>query len=95
MSIRIALAAIQRLQPGSFSRVVASGDATRSVREPGELTAPLSGMVRVGDVLIEVTAAPVADGCLAGQVAIVSGAASGRASPALRNMSPNASQTIR
>jgi len=77
MTIRPALAAIQRLQPGSFARVLASGDAAISVREPGELKAPVAGVVRVGEVLIEVGAAPVAAGSLTGQVAIVSGAASG------------------
>ena len=83
MSIRPALAAIQRLQPGSFARVVSSmggGGAekvTRTVREPGELTAPLSGVVGVGELVIEISQAPAADGALAGQVAIVSGAASG------------------
>ena len=85
MSIRPALAAIQRLQPGSFARVVSSTGGsgsgaekvTRTVREPGELTAPRSGVVSVGQLVIEISQAPAADGALAGQVAIVSGAASG------------------
>lgn len=85
MSIRPALAAIQRLQPGSFARVVSSTGGsgsgaekvTRTVREPGELTAPLSGVVGVGELVIEISQAPAAVGALASQVAIVSGAASG------------------
>jgi NAD(P)-dependent dehydrogenase (short-subunit alcohol dehydrogenase family) len=77
MSLRPALAAIQRLQPGSFAQLVNEGAATQTVAEASALNAPLFGVVRVGELLLAISAAPPAEGVLAGQVAIVSGAASG------------------
>ncbi len=83
--MRSILAALQKSRPSAFAQVVAaSGPADLTVADAAALTAALAGRsdtparIQVGEVRLEVSAAaPAASGPLVGQVAIVSGAASG------------------
>ena len=85
MSIRPALAALQRVHPRAFARVSDGDGGTPdlAVATPAELESALRARtdlparIRVGALTITTSAAPAAEGPLAGQVAIVSGAASG------------------
>lgn len=88
MSIRAALAALQRARPQAFAHVAggdgtSGGDADLTVASAADLLTALQARsdlparIRVGDVTLAVGTAPAASGPLAGQVAIVSGAASG------------------
>ena len=80
MSLRTATAAIQRLRPTAFAQVVTgpfTPELTVADATALEGRAELPSKVRIGDVNLVVSEAPVASGPLAGQVAIVSGAASG------------------
>ena len=86
MSIRPALAALQQVRPTAFAQVVTSGTPEVTVAAPAELATALGGRtelpacVRVGEVLLAVSSAPLSVSPahpLAGTVQIVSGAASG------------------
>ena len=84
MSLRPALAALQRLHPKAFARVVEGGAAEVTVDAPEALAAALAGRglphrLRIGAVTVEVSEGRAAtiEQPLSGQVAIVSGAASG------------------
>ena len=87
MSIRPALAALQRVRPTAFAQVVSSGTPQLTVDSPTALEvalrarSDLPALIQVGEVRFTASDAGVqpADPAkpLAGQVAIVSGAASG------------------
>lgn len=84
MSIRPVLAALQRARPRAFAQVSPGETAADvTVADPAALLAALATRsdlptrIRVGEITVVTSAAPASTGPLHGQVAIVSGAASG------------------
>ncbi|MFM2090216.1 MAG: Sorbitol-6-phosphate 2-dehydrogenase [Planctomycetota bacterium] len=80
--LRSACAAIQSIHPGCQARVSAGGQAEIQVPDAAALATALTGRprpaaVQVGTLRLELAPAPAAAGPLSGQVALVTGAASG------------------
>ncbi len=80
--LRATCAAIQSIHPGTQARLAPGVGAALTAADPAALAAALRGIPRpasvaVGDVRLELADAPSVAGVLNGQVALVTGAASG------------------